>query len=158
MIAVTAPAVGTLTWSANGNFTYTPVAGMDGPLTFTYTVSDGTLTAEATTLITVRAPFGAIAAAKDSFTVDAGATLVRTAANGLFANDLGGREGRVREYDVGRYDIEGKGVLDIFEDGAITFAAEAGFAGVIDMFVDVVFEGDYGRGARLTLTVLDPLP
>ncbi len=47
---------GSLTMSANGAFTYTANAGFTGAETFTYTVSDGTLTDTATVRITVTDP------------------------------------------------------------------------------------------------------
>ncbi|MCB6180255.1 cadherin-like domain-containing protein, partial [Rhodobacter sp. Har01] len=44
---------GTLTNLGNGSYTYTPTAGFSGSDSFTYTVSDGTLTDTATVAITV---------------------------------------------------------------------------------------------------------
>ena len=51
---VTGPGHGTLTLNANGAFTYTPAANYNGPDTFTYRASDGSLTSDpATVTITV---------------------------------------------------------------------------------------------------------
>ena len=50
------PSHGTLTLNANGSFTYTPAANYNGPDTFTYRASDGTLTSNlATVTLTVTA-------------------------------------------------------------------------------------------------------
>ena len=53
---VAGPAHGSLTLNANGAFTYTPAANYNGPDTFTYRASDGSLTSDpATVTITVTA-------------------------------------------------------------------------------------------------------
>ncbi len=53
--AVTQPANGTLTDNGNGTFTYTPTVGYAGVDTFSYTVSDGDLTDQASVTISVAA-------------------------------------------------------------------------------------------------------
>ena len=50
---VTGPAVGTLALQPNGAFTFTPPAGFTGSAAFTYTVTDGALSATAAATITV---------------------------------------------------------------------------------------------------------
>ena len=47
---------GTITRNADGTLTFTPTAGYSGASTFTYTVSDGVLTATATVNLNVNAP------------------------------------------------------------------------------------------------------
>src|SRR5207247_9644855 len=48
-VLATAPTKGTLALNANGSFTYTPNANVNGSDTFTYRASDGTLTSPGTT-------------------------------------------------------------------------------------------------------------
>src|SRR5439155_1743893 len=53
-VKLTNPANGTLTFNANGSFTYTPAANFNGTDSFTYAASDGALqSAAATVTITV---------------------------------------------------------------------------------------------------------
>src|SRR5262249_7300039 len=52
--AVTAPAHGSAVLNADGSVTYTPAAAYSGPDAFTYTVSDGLLTASGTVSLLVR--------------------------------------------------------------------------------------------------------
>jgi subtilisin-like proprotein convertase family protein/Ca2+-binding RTX toxin-like protein len=59
--AWTQPGNGSLSWSdADGRWTYTPNAGFHGTDSFSYTVSDGELTANATVTITVRQASGTL--------------------------------------------------------------------------------------------------
>jgi subtilisin-like proprotein convertase family protein len=59
VLSVGTPTSGTLTWSvAEGRWTYTPNTGFHGTDSFTYTLSDGELTATGTVTITVRQTAG----------------------------------------------------------------------------------------------------
>src|SRR5207249_3842859 len=49
-VLATAPTKGTLALNANGSFTYTPNANVNGSDTFTYRASDGTLTSNLATV------------------------------------------------------------------------------------------------------------
>jgi large repetitive protein len=49
-VLVAGPSNGTLTLNANGTFAYTPTANYNGPDSFTYRASDGTLTSAITTV------------------------------------------------------------------------------------------------------------
>ena len=54
VVAVTTPSHGVAMVHADGSVDYTPAANYYGPDAFTYTVSDGLLTASATVTIDVR--------------------------------------------------------------------------------------------------------
>src|SRR5207253_1542409 len=84
---VAGPSHGTLTLNANGSFSYTPAADYNGPDSFIYNASDGTLTSNvATVAITVVAVNDAPVAANDSYSV-AEDTLLTVAAPGVLGND-----------------------------------------------------------------------
>ena len=50
---VTNPSVGSMTWNANGTVTYTPQLGYIGPVSFSYTATDGEASASATITVNV---------------------------------------------------------------------------------------------------------
>jgi subtilisin-like proprotein convertase family protein len=71
--AWTAPTRGTLAWSdADGRWTYTPNVGFHGTDSFTYTISDGALTATATVTITVRQTSGTYTSSPNANIADGG--------------------------------------------------------------------------------------
>jgi len=83
------PSHGSLTFSANGSFTYTPTAGYSGTDSFTYFDSDGSTTSNnATVSLTVGGPANhAPVANADSYSTSFNTALTRTAATGVLAND-----------------------------------------------------------------------
>src|SRR3989475_196379 len=67
-IAASGPSHGTLTFNADGSFSYTPTAGYAGPDSFTYRVNDGDADSNvATVSITVNAVNSAPVAVNDSY-------------------------------------------------------------------------------------------
>jgi len=87
VVSVTAPSHGTAIVNPDGSVLYTPLATYSGPDAFTYTVSDGLLTASAPVTIDVR--FGNIPpiALNDFYNIDEDATLTVPAAIGVLVND-----------------------------------------------------------------------
>src|SRR6185436_19090256 len=94
VVAVTAPAHGVAILGTDGSVTYTPALNFTGNDSFTYTISDGLLTATATVAMTV-GDVGTInsdpVANPDSATVaeDSGATLIDVLANDNDGLDTG---------------------------------------------------------------------
>jgi len=87
VLLVTAPQQGTLALNADGSFIYTPNANYNGPDSFTYKASDGSLESSiATVTITVNAVNNAPSAANDAFSTSEDTQLV-AAAPGVLGND-----------------------------------------------------------------------
>ena len=87
-VLVTAPTHGTLTFNANGSFTYTPHANYNGSDSFTYAASDGTASFSfiRTVTLTVTSVNDAPVAGNDSYTT-AEDTPLTVAAPGVLGND-----------------------------------------------------------------------
>src|SRR5262249_58120311 len=86
-ILVAGPTHGTLTLNANGSFSYTPSANYNGPDSFSYKVSDGSLDSNvATVLLTVNPVNDFPTANNDSYVV-AEDNVLTVAALGVLAND-----------------------------------------------------------------------
>jgi VCBS repeat-containing protein len=83
---VTNPTHGTVTVNSDGSFTYTPTATYNGPDSFTYRVSDGSLTSDATVSISVISVNDAPVANGQSQSLNEDATKAVT----LTASDLDG--------------------------------------------------------------------
>ena len=86
-VVVTQPAHGTLSFNANGSFTYTPNSGYTGSDSFMYYASDGQLnSSNATVTITVNAVNHAPVANNDSYSTSQNTTL-NVAVPGVLGND-----------------------------------------------------------------------
>ena len=100
---------GTLTQNANGSFSFVPVNGFTGVVTYTYTISDGhggIDTAEVT--ITITADYANSTLAVN----DAARTLIATPVSGnVIANDYDA-QGNTVTVTAGKYDSNGDGTPD----------------------------------------------
>jgi RHS repeat-associated protein/uncharacterized repeat protein (TIGR01451 family) len=124
--AVTNPAHGTLTLSTNGSFTYTPAAAYSGPDSFTYRVSDGTLTsAPATVSLTVNQMNDAPTAVADNYLVAKNSVLT-VAAPGVLTNDSD-PEGNVLSAEV--VTTPTQGTLALAPNGSFTYTPAANYEG-----------------------------
>jgi cysteine-rich repeat protein len=108
----------------NGVITFTPPGGFTGPMTWNYTVSDGTLTAQGLVTMTLGNSMNAPTALDDTGTTLEDTALTLTAAT-LLANDV----------DVDRDTLSLAGVTNAthgtvtLSAGSITFTPEADFNG-----------------------------
>ncbi len=76
-VKVSDPAHGTVTFNADGSFTYTPATDYVGADSFTYKANDGTLDSNTVTVsITVTVPNTAPVAKADSYETDEGVALI----------------------------------------------------------------------------------
>jgi VCBS repeat-containing protein len=120
------PAVGTLTLVANGGFSYVPPLNFNGPVSFTYRASDGTLvSAPATVTITVTAVNDAPVAVNDSYSTPF-QTALTTAAPGVLGNDTD-VEGNTLAAVLGTGPANG--TLTLNANGAFIYTPNAGFSG-----------------------------
>src|SRR5207247_1846708 len=84
---VSGPSHGTLTFNADGSFSYTPAANYNGTDSFTYKVNDGTVDSNvATVTITINAVDDAPVAGNNNYTTNENTTLT-VAAPGVLGND-----------------------------------------------------------------------
>jgi VCBS repeat-containing protein len=86
-VLVTQPTKGTLILNANGSFTYTPIANLNGTDTFTYKATDGSDSPPATVTINLTPVNDLPVAVNDVYGADPGQSLVINAALGVLAND-----------------------------------------------------------------------
>jgi VCBS repeat-containing protein len=117
------PSHGAVTVDADGSFVYTPDQGYRGLDSFTYTVSDGLLTTDATVTIMVN---GAPIANDDNYSVNEGATLTVSAALGVLANDSDPNNDALTAVLA---DDADHGDLTLNANGSFVYTPDANFAG-----------------------------
>ena len=123
---VSLPAHGTVTLNANGSFGYVPAANYNGPDSFTYRVTDGSLDSNiATVSITVVAVNDAPVAVGDNYTTSEDTVLTLTAP-GVLANDSD-LEGNALTAVV----VSGPshGALTLNANGSLTYTPAANYNG-----------------------------
>jgi large repetitive protein len=149
-IEVAGPSHGALTLNADGSLTYTPTAGFFGADSFTYHVSDGTLSSgDVTVNLTVTPINHAPTATNDSFSIAEGGTLEVTAP-GVVGNDVdpdGDPLSAVLAVNAAH------GALTLNADGSFTYTPNVGFSGA-DSFSYHATDGTLTSGdATVNLTV-----
>ncbi len=134
-----APDSGSLTFTSDGSFTYTPLEGFNGTDSFSYTVSDGTSTSEPATVqinvgtLTNTAPV----AQNDSYATAAGEALNVDVASGVLANDTDAEGNRLSATVVENPE---NGSYSFTSDGSFTYTPLEGFNGT-DSFTYTVSDG-----------------
>lgn len=118
---------GTLTFEADGSFTYTPSADFNGTDTFSVTASDGELSsAEATVTINVTAVNDAPLANPDAYETDEGTPLTVVIADGVLANDTDIDNDTLT---ASRDAPTANGTVELNPDGSFTYTPNANFNG-----------------------------
>jgi PKD repeat protein/serine/threonine protein phosphatase PrpC len=147
---VTAPVSGTLVFNADGSFTYTPIVGFTGPLTFTYQVNDGSLTSNiATVTITVIAN-NAPLANNNTYNTPQNITLTVPALTGVLANDFDADADPLTAV-LGTTVLSG--TLTLNPNGSFTYIPATGFTGVAS-FTYRAFDGAVNSNlATVTISV-----
>ncbi|MBI2709271.1 MAG: tandem-95 repeat protein [Actinobacteria bacterium] len=139
---VSTPSNGTATVNGDGTVTYAPAPGYTGGDSFSYTLSDGTLTSTATVTVTVRAR---PSAADDSASVYAGDS-VTVEVLGNDTVDAGLAK------SVTAATTPGNGTAVVNGDGTITYTPAPGFTGS-DSFDYTLSDGTRTATARVTVAV-----
>ncbi len=145
------PSHGMLSVSLTGDLTYVPDPGFVGEDTFTYYISNGYGTAFAVdTIDVVGAP---PVANPETYTVQAGQTLLVDAQTGLLANDVafGGT------VDATSFSSPSHGMLSVSLTGALTYVPDPGFVGT-DSFTYYISDGTETAYAVDTIDVVDQPP
>jgi VCBS repeat-containing protein len=146
-LLLAAPSHGTVVLSASGGFTYSPDADFSGGDSFTYSVSDGTLSDTATVTIAVDAMNDAPVAVADVYATTLNTALDATAP-GVLGNDSD-REGdaltAVLVTDVAH------GTLTLNANGSFHYAPAPGFSGT-DSFSYRAHDGA-AESAPVTVTI-----
>ena len=141
---------GTLTFNANGTFTYTPAAGFIGTDSFTYKDYDGlefSTVATATIAVNENAPV----ARNDSYSISHGRTLTTTLTNGVLANDTDPDHDSLTASLVTGVQ---HGTLTLNANGTFTYTPNAGYVGT-DFFTYKASDGTE-TSTIATVTIADP--
>ncbi len=144
---------GSLSVSLDGSFTYAPAANYVGADSFTYYISDGSLTSSA--VVTLEDGETAVIANPDTFDVYAGATLTVSAANGLLVNDYPSTAQRGLSVHATSFSSPAHGQLSVSLDGSVTYVPNAGFVGT-DTFTYYISDGVSTASAVAAIDVIQP--
>ncbi|MCE5334113.1 MAG: tandem-95 repeat protein [Desulfobacteraceae bacterium] len=147
---VSRPKNGTLSLNADGSFTYTPDSNYNGADSFTYKVSDGSISKTATAVFNITPVNDPPASANDTYTTKEDTKLVVSASKGVLKNDS---DPEKSELSATLVDGPLHGTLAFKSDGSFTYTPEANFNGT-DSFTYTASDGSIvGEAATVTLNV-----
>ncbi len=136
---------GSLTFNANGSFTYTPTANYNGPDAFTYTCSDGATTSNVGTVnITVTSVADAPVGVTDSYTTNRDMTLTVPVGTGVLVNDTD-VDTAAGSLTAALIANAANGVVTLAANGSFVYVPNAGYAGA-DSFTYRVSDGALTSG------------
>ena len=154
-ILQTPPAHGTLSFNADGSFTYTPDADFNGSDSFTYVANDGNkLSNTATVDITVLPTNDAPVAAADAYATNEDSPLMINAAAGVLANDSDIDSGDVLTAVL--VSNASNGVVNLNPDGSFTYSPNLNFNGT-DSFEYRANDGGANSNAVLVTLTVSPV-
>jgi VCBS repeat-containing protein len=148
------PTHGTLTFNANGSFTYTPSTNYHGSDSFTYRAkAGGQNSAPITVSLTVNSVNDAPTAAANQYAVDIGEVLTVSITNGVLGNDTDVENSPLTAV-IASQPAHGSVTLNL--DGSFTYTPAASFSGT-DTFTYRADDGDdLSAPATVTIAVNGP--
>ncbi len=149
---VSGPASGTLTLNADGSFSYTPTANFNGNDSFTYSITDGTATTEATVTLTVNPVNDIPEAVNDEYTTEEDTPLT-IAAPGVLGNDT---DADGDSLSISIINQPQYGTVTLNADGSFTYTPNADYNGV-DGFSYVASDGSESSEAASVTIVVNPV-
>ena len=151
------PAHGTLSLNSNGSFTYTPTANYNGPDSFTYRATDGSLSSSVVTVtLGVASVNDAPVAANDAHTIAEDAIL-NVGAPGVLANDNDVDGNPLSAVLVSTVTY---GTLSLNASGAFIYTPSSNYAGA-DSFTYRASDGSSTSGVTtvsITITPVNDVP
>ena len=150
VVGVTAPVHGSVVLNPDGSVRYTPAATYSGPDAFTYTVSDGLLTASATVTLGVRLSNTPPVASNDSYSVAEDTTLTVPAGSGVLANDTDPEHDPLTAVVTS---LPQHGVVNFNANGGFTYVPMANYNGPDAFRYKANDGGDDSNEASVNITV-----
>jgi len=151
-ISFQSPSFGTMNLATDGSFTYTPDAGFSGSEVLTYTISDGSATAQAEITITVEANNPPVAF-DDSYSTGLNEQLVVPAADGVLSNDFDPDGDSIIAIS---FQAPSSGTMNLATDGSFTYTPDAGFSGS-EVLTYTISDGSATAQAEITIGVAAPI-
>ena len=138
---------GTLTLNPDGSFVYTPETDFSGEDNFVYTLTDGSLTTNASVTITVNPVNDSPDAKDDTYATDEDNQLT-ISSPGVFGNDIDVDS----SFTLNGFGQPSNGTVSIQSDGSFVYIPNANYHGA-DSFEYTITDGDHSDTATVVVTV-----
>ena len=148
------PSKGTVTFGANGAFSYVPLPNQNGSDSFTYRLFDGTdYSNVATVAITIQAVNDAPVANDDNYVTQAGATLTVASVDGLLSNDTDTEGQSLSFVQVSGLSPSNAGTFNYQPSGSFVFTPATSFSGLVTLTYTITDGALTSAPATVTITV-----